>query len=384
MIKTAVRVVAMMAVAVPTLATAQDYTDPTGTYVVEPAKYPESTYPSGYNMNDTVSWDTGILPFSPSRSYTTNEQDTVVNDESRILSAPVYYDFSDGLRDVDYLQKVIPEANTQSVPPPTQNQPTTNTPEVFNKSYNRNEKFGNSIFGGGYAINAYVNATTASSTAAKKVEALGEGYVYGKAFNVEKEIVRARAYINGQQGGSNSGTAALYAMGQQIWSANLYTTFAPTPINWSRTFFNVSKSFMIGPVPVTVKASLSGGVRLTVTGEVGPTVARLSATPGAFANVTASAAVNIVIASFGVSCDLRLVNANLPSTGELFWPLCTLDWKLKSDLQLNYLAGTLQGYVKVKLLFFKKTWKVTIASWAGYTKNFNLLNLYGSQNLGIC
>lgn len=383
MLKTAFRAAALVAVVVPTLAAAQDYSDPTGTYVVE-EKYPAATYPSSYNMNNTVPWDTGIIPFSSSRTYTTPEQDTVVNDESRILSAPVYYDFSDGLRDVNYLQKVIPEANTQWVPVPIQTQPTTNTAQVFDKSFTRDEKFGNNIFGGGYYINAYIKATTATSTTPKKVEALGEGYVYGKAFNVEKEIVRGRAYINGQQGGSNTGTAALYAMGQQIWSANLSYSFAPTPINWSRTFFNVSKTFMIGPVPVTVKASLSGGVRLTVTGEVSPTVARLNVNAGGFANVSASAAVNIVIASFGVSSDVRLVNANLPSSGELFWPFCTLDWKLKSDLQLNYLSGTLQGYAKVKLLFFKKTWNVVIASWPGFTKSINLLNIYGSQNLGFC
>jgi hypothetical protein len=382
-IKTAFRVAALMAVALPTLAAAQDYSDPTGTYVVEP-KYPAATYPSSYIMNNTVPWDTGIIPFNSARIYTATEQDAIVNDESRMLNAPVYFDFSDGLRDVDYLQRVIPQANTQNVPVSTQSSPATNTTQVFSKSFTRDEKFGNEIFGGGYYINAYVNATSATATTAKKVEALGEGYVQGKAFNVAKEIIRGRAYINGQQGGSNSGTAALYAMGQQVWSANLYTTFAPAPINWSRTFFSVSKTFMVGPVPLTVKASLSGGVRLSVNGEVGPTIARLTTTPGGFALVTASAAVNIIVASFGVACDLRLVNANLPTMGELFWPLCTLDWKLKSDLQLNYLAGTLQGYAKVKLLFFKKTWKVTIASWAGFTRNLNLLNLYGSQILGLC
>ncbi|OJT24390.1 hypothetical protein BO221_14605 [Archangium sp. Cb G35] len=382
MFKTVFRAAALMAVVVPTLAAAQ-YTDPTGTYVVE-QKYPAATYPSSYVMNNTVSWDTSIVPFSAARAYTTPEQDTVVNDESRILNAPVYFDFSDGLRDVDYLQKVIPEANTQWVPVPTQTQPSTQTAQVFEKSFDRNEKFGNNLFGGGYAINAYIKATTATTSAPKKVEALGEGYVYGKAFNVEKEIVRGRAYISGQQGGSNTGTAALYALGQQVWSANLTYTFSPAPINWSRTFFSVSKTFMIGPVPVTVSASLSGGVRLSVTGEVTPTVARLTVNAGGFANVSASAGINIVIASFGVSCDLRLVNVNLPTTGELFWPLCSLNWKLKSDLQLNYLAGTLQGFVKVKILFFKKTWKVTIASWPGFTKNFSLLNLYGSLNLGIC
>ncbi|WPB82387.1 hypothetical protein KYC5002_25120 [Archangium violaceum] len=382
MFKTVFRTAALMAVVVPTLAAAQ-FTDPTGTYVVE-QKYPAAAYPSSYVMNDTVSWDTSIVPFSAARTYSAPEQDTVVGDESRILNAPVYFDFSDGLRDVDYLQKVLPEANTQLVPIPTQTQPTTQTAQVFEKSFNRDEKFGSSLFGGGYYLNAYIKATTATTSAPKKVEALGEGYVYGKAFNVEKELVRGRAFISGQQGGSNTGTAALYALGQQVWSANLTYTFSPAPINWSRTFFSVSKTFMIGPVPVTVSASLSGGVRLSVTGEITPTVARLTVNAGGFANVSASAGINIVIASFGVSCDLRLVNVNLPTTGELFWPLCSLDWKLKSDLQLNYLAGTLQGFVKVKILFFKKTWKVTIASWPGFTKNISLLNLYGSINLGIC
>ncbi|HEX5744739.1 MAG TPA: hypothetical protein VFZ09_00770 [Archangium sp.] len=380
MLKTAFRFAALVAVAAPTLAAAQ-FTD-SSTYVVEP-KYPAAVYPSSYVMNNTVPWDTVVMPFSPTRVYSTPEQDTVVSDESRILNAPVYFDFSDGLRDVNYLQAVIPEATTQFVPPPTEGQPTTQTAQVFEKSWNKNEKVGNNIFGAGYVINAFIKATTATTTP-KTVEALAEGYVYGKAFNVEKELVRARAYINGQQGGSNSGTAALYAMGQTIWSTNLYATFAPAPLNWSRTFFDVSKTFMIGPVPVTVRASLSGAARFSLTGEVGPTVARLTATAGGSANVSASAGVNIVIASFGVSSDLRLINVNLPAVGELFWPLCTLDWKLKSDLQLNYLSGTLQGFVKVKILFFKKTWTIKIASWPGWTRNISLLNIFGSLNLGIC
>ncbi|HYO74513.1 MAG TPA: hypothetical protein VEU33_51410 [Archangium sp.] len=380
MLKTAFRFAALVAVAAPTIAAAQ-FTD-SSTYVVEP-KYPEAAYPSSYNMNNTVPWDTGILPFSSARTYTTPEQDTVVNDESALLKAPVYFDFSDGLRDVNYLQAVIPEATTQFVPPPTQGQPTTQTAQVFEKSWTKNEKVGNNIFGGGYSINAFIKATTATTTP-KTVEALGEGYVYGKAFNIEKELVRGRAYINGQQGGSNSGTAAVYAMGQQIWSANLYATFNPAPLTWSRTFFDVSKSFMIGPVPVTVRASLSGAARFSVSGEVGPTVARLTANAGGYANVSASAAVNIVIVSFGVSSDLRLINVNVPTVGELFWPFCTLEWKLKSDLQFNYLSGTLQGFVKVKILFFKKTWNIKIASWPGWSRNINLLNLFGSLNLGLC
>jgi hypothetical protein len=335
-------------------------------------------------MDNNYSWETTVQPFDPSRYYTSPEQDAVVNDEARILSSPVYYDFSDGLRDVDYFQATIPEATNPNAPAPTTSQPTTDTSTVFNKSYTRTEKFGNNIFGAGYYVNAYITATAATGSTAKKVEALGEGRVFATSFNTEKEIVRGRAYISGQQGGSNSGTATVYAMGQQIFTTNLYANFAPAPINWSRTFFTVSKTFMIGPVPLKVKASLSGGVKLTVTGQVGPTVAKLDAAPGGWASVTGSASVNIIIASFGVSSTLTLVNATLPSTGELFWNYCTLDWKLKSDLNLTTLSGIVEAYVKVKFLFFKKTWKVKIANWSGSVKNISLSNIYGSKVLGTC
>lgn len=381
--KSVLRVVALLAAAVPGFAAAQTYFDSTP-YVVEPAKYPFTAYPSGYLMNDHVSWESQLVPFNPNGNYTQSQEYAILQDETNITGGQLQFDPTDYTHNLTIEQATIPEAYQHMVPPPTEIMPWTNPLQTFNKTYVRTEKFGNSIFGAGYSINAVITAETATQSAEKKVQAVAEGKVFGTAFSTEKELVRGRANVSGQQGGDNSGTAALYLLGQEIWSSSLYATYSPPPIDWSRTFFNASKRFMVGPVPVTVKASLAGGVKLTVFGQIGPTVAKLSATPGGWANATASASVDVIVLACGIEGSVMLVNASLPSQGELFWPVCTLDWKLKSDLNLNTLSGTLKAFAKVRILFFKKTWRVTIASWPGITRNWSLLNVTGSQPLGIC
>ncbi|HSP81642.1 MAG TPA: hypothetical protein VLQ93_24190, partial [Myxococcaceae bacterium] len=342
----------LASLAIPGLATAATvqepiYNDPV-VYQVE-SKYAVVAYPDGYQLDNNYSWETDYY-FSPYKLYTLAEQSYIINSEQQLTGGVLSTD-SDGKKLLSITQPTIPEAYRFTYYPLVEITDGEalqalggTTP--FTKSYYRSENFGNSTFGAGYVIDASMTATPATSTAAKKVEAYAEGKVYGTAFGTKKELVRGRAEVSGQQGGTNSGTARLYLMGQQIWSTNLYSTFSPSPISWSRSFFNASKTFMVGPVPVTVKASLSGGVKLTVTGQIGPTVAKLSATPGGWSNVTASAAINVVVASFGIEGSLMLVNVTIPTYAELYWPFCTLDWTLNSTLKLNYLSGTLKPFVK--------------------------------------
>lgn len=383
------KALAILALTASTFASAQDYQDTTP-YVVDPAKYPYTLYPSNTQLDNKTPWETPVLPFNPSSTYTPPEQDAVVQGESELLNAPVYIDINDGMRQLQYDQKTILEATTQDVPPPTETVPTQDLSGLrsaqlgaaltgpVTKSYQRTELFGNTLFGAGYNVNAAITATPATSTTAKKQEALAEGRVYGTVFSIQKELVRGRATVCGQQGGCNSGNAALYAMSAMVWSTPLSGTFAPTPINWSRSFFSVSKTFVVGPVPLTVKAALTGGVTMRVNGQVNPLVAALTGAAGGFANVVASAAVNVAIASFGVTGTLRLINATVEALASLDWSLCMASWKLKSTLNMNALAGTLTGFVNIRLLFFKKTWNVTIANWPGIVRNLVLNNASGS------
>lgn len=377
------RVVAMLLAVVPGLVAAQNYVDPSP-YVVQPSKYPFAVYAPGTSLNNAVPWESQVAPFVPGASYTTNQEYAILQDETNRTGGQLQFDTSDFTHDINIQQAVIPEAFQHQVPPATEIMPWTNPTQTFNKSYVRTEKFGNSLFGAGYHLNAVLTAETATINADKKVVAVAEGKLFAAVFSSEHDLVRGRAQVVGQNGGDNSGTAALYVLGQEVWSTSLYATYSPPPINWSRTFFNASKTFMVGPVPITVKASLSGGVKLAVQGLIGPTVARLSAIPGGWSNVTASASVDVIIVAFGVEGSLALINATLPASGEVFWPVCTLDWKLKTDLDLNTLSGTLKAFARIRILFFKKTWWVTIAQWGGITHQRTLLGVEGSQPLGIC
>lgn len=377
------RVVATLLAVVPGLVAAQSYVDPSP-YVVQPSKYPFAVYAPGYTLNNTVAWESQVAPFVPGASYTTNQEYAILQDEANRTGGQLQFDLSDYTHNIDIQQAVIPEAFQHQVPPATEIMPWTNPAQTFNKSYVRTEKFGNSLFGAGYHLNAVLTAETATVNADKKVVAVAEGKLFAAVFSSEHDLVRGRAQVVGQNGGDNSGTAALYVLGQEVWSTSLYATYSPPPINWSRTFFNASKTFVVGPVPITVKASLSGGVKLAVQGLVGPTVARLSAIPGGWSNVAASASVDVIIIAFGVEGSLALINATLPASGEVFWPVCSLDWKLKTDLDLNTLSGTLKAFARIRILFFKKTWWVTIAQWGGITQKRTLLGIEGSQPLGIC
>ncbi|ADO72732.1 hypothetical protein [Stigmatella aurantiaca] len=377
----------MMTVVVPGLALADDapphYTDP-NTYQVE-VMYPPASYATGYVMNDRLPWESSY-PFVVGGIYTSADQTAILSEEVDVTGGILSTEAGTPLLTIN--QGNIPEAVRPNVPPPVEHFPSPDSMQVqtpsYNKSYSRTQSFGNNIFGGGYSIDTAVTATDGTLAEAKKVEAFADGKVFGTAFNTQKELVRGRVDIKGQASGTNTSKATLYAVGQQIWSSNLTATFAPTPIDWSRTFFSASKTFMVGPVPITVKASLAGGVKLKVLGEINPTFARLTAEPGGFSNVTASASVNIIIASFGVEGNLTLINAKMPSLGQLSWPLCTVNWELSSKLNLNTLSGTLNLFAKIKFLFFSKKWTVTIARWSGLTYDWTLLGVNGTKDLGIC
>lgn len=392
--KIALRTLAVVALVVPSLALAyeegevyqpgnegeytEDLTNST-TYVVDPARYPEVVYPQGYVMNDTYPWDTTVVPFDPARIYTAAEQDSVVNSEAALLNnSPVYYDSVTGLRDVDYNQATIPEATQEDVVNSPDIDEMADTASVFHRAYTRTERFGNSTFGAGYYLNAYITATTGSP---KKLEGLADGRVYGKAFGYERTVTRGRAYIRGQSGNS-TGSMTLYAMGQAVWSRNLVASFSSNPVNWSRKFFSVKRWFTVGPVPVLVTARLNGGIKVDVYGSVGATVASMTLKPGGWAQINASASVNIVVAAVGVSSNLTLVNVTLPAVASLSWPSCTLTWKLKADLSLKSMSGTVWVWAKLRFIFYTKTYKVTIASWGGIYRAYTLKNIYGSFRFG--
>jgi hypothetical protein len=134
---------------------------------------------------------------------------------------------------------------------------------------------------------------------------------------------------------------------------------------------------MVGPAPLSVKALMAGAVTMKVTGQVNPLLAAVTAAAGGFANVLATASVSVGVAAMGVSGALSLIKATAEAAASLDWSLCAAAWSLKASINLNALMGRLTAFVKIDLIFFTKTWNVTIANWPGIVKNVTLYNSSG-------
>lgn len=280
-----------------------------------------------------------------------------------------------------------PDADLATEPPGVQVDPNASSPgdQPFSKAFHKDDSFGNSTFGAGYVIDASLNGLPATASAGAKLDAVAEGKVWGKVFGSgQTELLRARASGTAQQNAFVGANVKVYVMGAQIYSKDLLSGTLYEDQLFNRTFKSASKSFPIMFVPVTVTASLNGNAGIKVTGSLAPTVAKLIATPKGNVYVAASAAVGISVASLGVEGSLTLIGASLPVTAQLVSTGCsTMDWNLKSDFTVNTLSGKLKAFIKIKLLFIKKKFSLTIAKWSGVTKSWTLYNATSSVPLNF-
>lgn len=355
-------------------------------YQVDEEKFPYVIYPSSYQLDDKIPWESSY-PFEPGLDYLPWEQAQIIQEEVTLTAGKPATDNA-GVPVITVDQGAISESSLAIAPPAIEILPAEDGMQgqssSYAKSYSRKQGFGNDNFGAGYAIDANITVIEAVGAEAKQVDASADGRVYATAFRHQEDIVRGRAQIHGQSGQRNSGTAAMYVLGQEVWSGNLAFKFSITPLNWSRNFFDVQQRFMVGPVPVAVTAALAGGVKLSADGEIDATVAKLTTTPGGYTSVTASAAVDVVIAAFGVEGNLMLINVMLPAAGAVDWPQCTLNWSLKTNLALNTLSGSIDLFARIKFLFFEKKWLLNIAKWSGLTYSLQLVDASGVRELGVC
>ncbi|RYZ43798.1 MAG: hypothetical protein EOO71_02240, partial [Myxococcaceae bacterium] len=258
-----------------------------------------------------------------------------------------------------------PNASNNTEPPGTQVDPTTQNPtDPFIKLFHKEDSFGNSLFGGGYKMDAQVRAVRAE----KKMEAYAEGSAWGQVFFMKRELMKVRAVAASQQSGPVTATVTLYINGQETLRETVGRTTEPTnPGQFLETFtlysmkeyavpfFQAEKTYVVLWIPLKVTAWVGGKAGFDVKATVKATSAKLVATPrvGVYANATASA--SIWVASIGVEGNLTLVEASLPSSGQVVASSCdALSWDLKTTFDVVTLAGNLKAYVKIKLLFIKK------------------------------
>ena len=255
--------------------------------------------------------------------------------------------------------------------------PTTSAVPVvgtFSKVWSKSASYGNSTFGSGY-LGKFTLGAVAGAGANDKLSAEAYGKANVTVFGGTKGI-EAKAYAQ-VQNTAFSYNAYFKAAGSTLWSPS-GTTNLTIAKSWSQTLVNASTLIWIGPVPVTLSASGKGAIGIT--GGLGYSAAALSASAKPYVNLTgsATAAINLVVASAGVTANLTLINAAVPAVASMkLLGSNQFQYTVDVDAQISSLSGNVQAWAKVWYLFGSKKWTTTIASWSGVTATYPIVDVHG-------
>jgi hypothetical protein len=248
--------------------------------------------------------------------------------------------------------------------------PSCGTPAAeLRKTWSKSDSFGDENFGAGYAVSA--------TLAGKRdgLEVAGDLSADAELFGSKQNIVRADAAAKAAVlSGSVSENVDVFVLGKNIFHHSRSTgTSSGSGIklnlakSWDVSFFSAEKRFWVGPIPVKVKARAAGSAGINFDSDLGILAADATIKPSARAYVTASAGVDAWVAEAGVEGRLTLIEASVPTVGSLAITTAPgLQYKLDSDLALNYLSGRLNVFAKA----LGKKYEKKIADWSGTSRSY--------------
>jgi hypothetical protein len=197
--------------------------------------------------------------------------------------------------------------------------------------YAYEKKIGNSTFGTSFSA-----SLTGTSGTSPRLEAAAALDV--TIFGITQSLLDAYAAEYGS--GSSSSTASLSILGQSV-SLNY---------EHEQTFFDESKTFMVGPVPVTISAGATGTLSLAVT-----TGTAIVFTPGIALDATLSAGLggdgDFVSASAGIRGTLNLIDISLPISMNAYQSGSTWMYSVTGTLEISTLSGVLALYAEASIDF---------------------------------
>ncbi|WIG96742.1 hypothetical protein [Myxococcus sp. SDU36] len=268
-----------------------------------------------------------------------------------------------------------PDASNTTEPAGTQSNPSTTVVPVFTKNFVKEVGFGNNTFGTGYTLSATLTAFPTTGTTTGQFQAVGEGKVWARVFNIRHDVLRGKATGVVPQSGPVFGLVEVFDYQGRLTYQKQFGTVGPVndAPKFTRKYFEAEKSITVMGYPVKLKAAVTGETGIAVTGELGLSTVKLTTTPSAKLYATASAGVDFVVASLSVDGTLTLIEAQLPVNTQIVASSCsTLNWKLTADATIKALAGDIKVKLKIKLLFIKIRGTVTIARWSGQSRTQNL------------
>jgi len=237
--------------------------------------------------------------------------------------------------------------------------------ESFSKEYK--EEWGIKKY-----FSAFIDAAMTVEGDASNRALNGHFYAGGYVFTKEFRILEFDANMANNEH-QPSAHASLKVLGATVWSVDqdLYWTWTK---KWDPLFEHTWR-FMVGPIPVSVTASISGELRLYLGLELyeeGIGLAGLLK-PGATLSGAVDACVDILIVKVGVEGSIEFIKVDMPFTVyATYMPESGVMIGLRIDLFLEALKGKISIIVEINLFLKKKKWTFKLWDWNGIKKEYTL------------
>ncbi len=160
--------------------------------------------------------------------------------------------------------------------------------------------------------------------------------------------------------------------GAEDTSITIFGISAPdVNVSYSQEFWEQEKTFMAGPVPVVITAGASGELGLSFSMSSDGT---MTITPSAGISATVEAGVGVgsgfAGAKAGVRGTLTLIEIALPITIKVTATSSQRTYKIKGDLTIGTLSGSLalfaKAYIEVWGVEVSAEWSYTFFEWSGF------------------
>jgi hypothetical protein len=257
--------------------------------------------------------------------------------------------------------------------------PTGATPITsYTRNWSRSATYGNSTFGSGYLARFTLGM---NGVAGSNDRLYAEGVARANV-----TVFGATGWLEGRAYGQVQNTTASHDLSMKIQGATVWQNTGAASLSyansWTRTLASASTLIWVGPVPVRVSGSASAGLGFNAS--LGFASSRLTAraTPSGNVRATASAGVDLIVASAGIAANLDLIRVSAPlvaglrlvpaSTGR-----ATFGYDVDFDLALSTLSGNVELWAKVWYLFGSKRWSTSIARWSGFSTTYPIVDLHG-------
>ena len=190
----------------------------------------------------------------------------------------------------------------------------------------------------------------------------GDADVVATVFGDDQSLLDIGGYVLLNEGSLSMGLSAKVLGGSIALPS--FDSEGMTLFEQSLTFFQAQATYMAGPVPLTVKGSVSGTLGLDASVAASGGI-HLGLTPNAALTAEASVGVGVACASAGVRGSIDLLAVRVPSDLKLISQACGMTADLTSKLHLSSMNGSIEVYAEACGL----EWSEEIVSWTGKTFN---------------